>query len=234
LLCVALGCAGGQPAESITTAKIAPPAVPWAVDHIIIGIDSLDRGIALVGQLTGVTPVYGGVHPGAGTRNALIALDHGRYLEIMAPNPEGGTAGDAHTGSFAALRTPTPIGWAVRTGNADSVRAAMVRRGLNATPVAAGARQTPTGTTLRWRTFDPFGSERDVLPFLIEWDPATMHPSTSSPSGCSLASLTILSPQPDSLQRLFDRAGMPVTIRSSARESIVVSLDCPAGRVTLP
>src|SRR5262245_58945838 len=55
------------------------------IDHVIIAISSLDRGIADFAALTGVTPEKGGQHPGRRTQNALVSLGDGRYLEILAP-----------------------------------------------------------------------------------------------------------------------------------------------------
>ena len=57
-------------------------------DHFVVGISDLDKGMNLIEEMTGVRPVYGGVHPTIGTHNALISLGDHTYLEIIAPNPD--------------------------------------------------------------------------------------------------------------------------------------------------
>ncbi|HET7459924.1 MAG TPA: VOC family protein, partial [Longimicrobium sp.] len=197
-----------------------------------LGIDSLERGIELLRQATGVTAVFGGAHPGRGTHNALLSLGPGRYLELMAPDPHQGRTPE-NAGLFA-LHTLTPVGWAVHAENADQVLETARANGLPGGMVRPGSRQRPDGTTLRWRTLDPWGTESDVLPFFIEWAPGSPHPSTDAPGGCTLAALQLASPEPDSLRATLARAGVQVDVVRGPREAISLTLDCPAGRVRFP
>ena len=54
------------------------------LDHLMWGARDLDAGVAFLEAKTGVTAVFGGVHPKRGTRNALLSLGKAQYFEILA------------------------------------------------------------------------------------------------------------------------------------------------------
>lgn len=211
-----------------------------SVDHIILAIDSLERGIDLLEELTGVRPVFGGVHPGRGTQNALLSLGQGRYLELLAPNPDDTTESarqrlTASAGWFETVRTPTPSGWAMQVPDALFEYHRLVMQGLPASQPQAGSRARPDGRTLAWHTLNPWGdATRFNLPFVIAWDPHSPHPWTDAPAGCQLVSLEVHTPNVDSTRALFERAGWSVPVRLSATEQLEFLLDCPTGRVRFP
>ncbi len=209
------------------------------VDHVILAIDSLERGIQLLRAATGVTAISGGVHPGRGTRNALIGLGAGRYLELMAPNPDDTTAAARATASaraawFARFHTLTPVAWAIRAENVDAERRRLQSRGVPVPALQSGSRRRPDGRELSWSWFYPWGIGGGNLPFVIAWSPASPHPSADAPTGCVLVELRLVSPTPEPLRKQFADAGWPVAVVASRDDGVQLELRCPRGRVFFP
>jgi hypothetical protein len=134
---------------------------------------------------------------------------------------------------FAAARNLTPSGWALTAPDADSVRALALRQGLPAGSVAAGSRARPDGSTLRWRTLNPWGWNNSLLPFFIEWHATSPHPSGESPTGCTLTSITLHSTSADSLRSLFGRMNVRTNVAAAARDAMSITLRCPKGEVRM-
>jgi hypothetical protein len=198
------------------------------LDHVILGIDDLDRGIERFTELTGVSPARGGEHPGRGTQNALVSLGEGRYLEILAPSPSASRAAADPRTQHAEL---TPVGWALHTRALDDLAKGLRAAGFRTEGPTPGSRRTPEGTLLAWRTLAAEGNGLGLAPFLIEWSEASAHPSTTSPDGCRLVSLALADREPTPLTRFFAAVGYAATVRAGSPPGMQLILACPRGEV---
>jgi hypothetical protein len=205
-----------------------PGAPRVAVDHLILSIDRLDRGIEEFTRLTGVAPQRGGQHPGRGTENALVSLGDGHYLEILAPISLDST------GEAARFTRLTPAGWALHSSDLAATVAQLRKASIAVVGPTAGSRRKPDGTLLQWQTANAMGTGLELAPFFIAWDAGSTHPSSSSPSGCRLVSLELLEPESLQLEQFFAAVGYQATIRKQGPRGMRLTLDCPKGRVAFP
>jgi hypothetical protein len=202
-----------------------------AIDHVILGIAQLDRGTRELAKMTGVTPEYGGQHPGRGTQNALLSLGDGTYIEILAPAPGADSTGP---GSFLfRLDHLTPIGWAIRANDIDATVRRLKARGFNMTTPRSGSRVRPGGGVLEWRTSELIDSSIARAPFFIEWSERSRHPALTSPPGCQLESVRIEEPAAQALSTLLDAVGVYADVYSDSIAHMTVALTCATGRVVI-
>jgi hypothetical protein len=211
----------------------AQPAPGGAVviDHLILGVKDLDRGVAEFAAKTGVRPVFGGVHPGRGTWNALASLGDGRYIEILAPNPQAPTA-SPRIDDLKAMDTLTPVGWALATTDLAAVDGRMRARGLRIAAVRAGSRALPDGSMLEWSTAGVIEPAHNWLPFFIQWANPGLQPAATSPGGCRLQAVALEDPNPDPLRAFFDAVGFDLPLTRAEQSRMTIVLQCPKGTVT--
>ena len=207
-------------------------AVASHIDHVIVGANDLNAGMTSFERLTGVSPVIGGEHPGRGTRNALVSLGDGTYLELIAPNPaERVESHDVR--SLEALRAIKPIGWAVGVRDIEATRSKLRSQGFATSLPQPGSRRRPDGSLLEWQTFTFSTFEHDLAPFFIRWNNPRMHPSRTSPRGCKLASLQLLDPVPEKLAAAVHALRLNVSVEKAGEQKMVLELVCPKGTVAL-
>jgi hypothetical protein len=212
----------------VAIAAISSTASAAQIDHVILGIDDLDRGVKAFEAATGVKPVYGGKHPG-GTHNALVSLGDGTYLEILAV--QQGVTVPADYADLKKMKTLTPIGWAVSSNDSAELRNRLSAAGIAVSKPVDGSRTTPTGSTLSWQSFALNESSLEV-PFFIVWSKQTAHPSTTSPSGCKLQQWNVASPRVKDLEQLRTALDLRVDVAEAKTTSMRLSLTCPKGAVT--
>jgi hypothetical protein len=192
-------------------AALALPRISWPaqertptlLDHILLGSADLDAGVAFVEERTGVRAAFGGVHPGAGTRNALLSLGRSRYLEIIAPDPQQPDSADAR--DLKSLGKPVLVGWAAHPGDIDQFAARLKEKGIAANGPNPGSRKRPDGRVLHWKTLALKDDAGGLLPFFIEWGADSLHPSADAPQGCSLTLFEAVTPNPDALRKQLEQ-----------------------------
>ncbi len=203
------------------------------IDHLLIAAPDLQSGSDFVKQQLGVAPVTGGVHPGMGTRNALLGLGDDSYLEVIAPDPLQSPE-LAMSAFLAGLESPALMWWAVRCAALDQVEIRVRQLGLNIVSKQPGSRSLPDGSELHWRVLlaeaEDLGS---ALPFFIEWQDMSMHPARNLPAAGKLSSMQITHPNAGQLQAILGTDLNPI-LRVSNTECATLQVEIDTGRRVVP
>ena len=219
---------------NFSPAKSEEPDVSevW-IDHIIWGGPDLAIETNRFKELTQIDPALGGVHPAIGTANSLLAIGEKTYLEIIGPNPDldppfgiGAVFAKWETGGFDTF--------AIFSDDLKKISAQARQAGLIPTDPVPGSRNTLDGQVLSWEimyfsnhTFDEF------VPFAIDWEGGTLHPSKTSPQGVTLVDFQIFHPRSDELQAIYDAFGLAIQVKKSEVPKVVILLDSPNGEIEL-
>lgn len=206
-------------------------SVPSALDHILLGIDDLDRGIAFVHERTGVRAAFGGVHPGRGTRNALLKLGTRRYLEIIAPDPKQTSL--AAYPQLREMREPRLLTWAVHTDDIDGVAKKIAATGVPMEGPEDGSRTRPDGKVLHWKALRLKNDHGGLLPFFIQWSRDSVHPSEDAPAGCHLVDFSVSYAEREELSTLFSHLGLDVNVQDAAPSRLRARITGTKGTVDL-
>jgi glyoxalase-like protein len=205
--------------------------VPALLDHILLGCNDLDRGIQLVEEATGVRPAIGGVHPGRGTRNALLSLGERRYLEIIAPDSSQGPV--VHFPQILGMNEPRLIAWAVHPPDIAAVAKQLRENQVAFTGPDDGSRKRPDGRVLNWKTINLADDRHGLLPFFIEWSADSVHPSKDAPAKCTLDYFEVMSADPEELTATFKRIGLDLPVQHSDKSRLHALISGPKGDLQL-
>jgi hypothetical protein len=204
------------------------------VDHLVYGAPSLERGMDEIERLLGVRPAPGGKHVGIGTHNALLSLEFGAYLEVIAPDPEQPPPSSPLPFGLATLSEPRLITWAVSVTGIEERVAAARAAGYDPGGVVPMGRRLPDGSELRWRlALRPEGPGDGIVPFLIEWEPGPSHPSRAAPAGGRLINLEAEHSHPETLQPIFDALEIDLPLTEAARPALIATIEAAGGTVVL-
>jgi len=216
------------------------------IDHLVVGADSLEQGVAWCEATLGVTPGPGGEHALMGTHNRLLRIatvDFPRaYLEIIAVQP--GRAPQRARRWFdlddEALRDglrrqgPRLLHFVASVPDVRAAAHAWQALDIDRGEVLAASRSTPRGL-LQWQITVRADGQRlfeGTLPTLIEW--GETHPAAAMPEcGVTLHALGASHPQAAQLRAAYEAIGLEAVVPQQGPARLQAVFDTPRGRVTL-
>ena len=161
------------------------------LDHLSYAAapDGLDATATRLGAALGCDFVDGGVHPRFGTRNRILPLSDGTYIEVVEALDHP-ASDKAPFGQAVRARTALGGGWLGWAVAVPDIAIVEERLGRGA---AQGSRHRPDGTELRWKQIGINGLIADPqLPFFLQWEiDAALHPSAGADGTTSLAGIEI-------------------------------------------
>lgn len=161
------------------------------LDHLSFaaGPDGLARTADRLSELLGEKFQDGGDHPRFGTRNMVLPLTHGQFLEVVEVLDHP-ASDKAPFGQAVRARSEAGggwLGWVVAVDDITRVERRLERQ------AAPGNRHRPDGFELRWMQLGVNGLQSDAqLPFFVQWEsPASEHPSVGATGHLGLAKVEI-------------------------------------------
>lgn len=209
------------------------------VDHLIfaIGPDGLKAEAERLAAELGAEYKDGGFHPRFGTRNHIIPLAQGRYIEVVEVLDHP-AADKAAFGQAVRARSAMGGGWLGWVLSVPDITPFEQRLERAAVP---GSRQFPDGRRLEWAQIGIRGLIADPqLPYFLQWksDPSLRPSALSAEVGLSEIQIA------GSAGRLSDWLGEPVGAEIDGVKLDLISprgtpgiasvtFEGPKGRVTI-
>jgi len=213
--------------------QVGPSGVLSSVDHLVYATPELQLGIERIEKALGLRATPGGQHLGRGTRNALVSLGPGTYLEIIGPDPEQPSPAQPRPFGIDDLNEPRLVTWAAKGRNLERFASDARRDGVKLGEVMPGSRRRADGVVLSWRYTDPRTVVADgVVPFFIDWG-QTPHPASTATPGASLIGLRAEHPDPEPVQKALSRLGLDIRVQRGPRAALIATVSSPRGRVEL-
>ena len=202
-----------------------------AVDHIVYGVLDLESGIRYFEKRFGMSPVFGGYHKTQGTKNALVNLSNGCYLELIAIDPDNHDIKQDRWMGIDHLETPKMIRWAIKSSNLLHDQKILQAYDPAMGNIQSGSRQTTTGELLEWELIMPLSApEVEVIPFVLDWSQSTAHPTQSlQPSGFELTKIQLTHPRPDEITDVLQALHTEAEVMRGKTAKINAVLQGPEG-----
>lgn len=161
------------------------------LDHLsyAAGPEGLAACVQRLGAHLGAGFTDGGLHPSFGTRNFVLPLSGGCYIEVVEAldHPAADTAPFGMAVRARAQAGGGWLGWVIGVDDIVPIETRLGRAAVN------GHRRRPDGFDLRWKQIGVKDStRRPQLPFFVKWDSDVTHHPSSGGSTITLQKLEIV------------------------------------------
>ena len=214
---------------------IAP--MPIAFDHLVVAARTLEEGVAWVESRVAVPMGPGGKHGAMSTHNRLLPLGPGRFLEVIAIDPEAPPPSRARWFELDTpemqqrlAHGPALVHWVARADDLPGAIAAVPGGQPEILNLSRGEFRWSIGVPPTGRL-----ALGGVAPTMIRWQGT--HPAERLPdTGCRLESLLLRHREAPALLRALSAAGLepgsPVEAEAAGL-GLAARLRTPAGIVEI-
>lgn len=208
------------------------------LDHVSYAVlnHELVETVQRLGADLGASFIDGGKHPRFGTRNFILPLSGGTYIEVVAPLDHP-AAESAPFGQAVRRRAETGGGWMTWALQVDDLSPIESRLGRQS---GEGHRVRPDGIDLRWNQIGVLNLlEEPQVPFFIKWANDSDHPSKDAANQIAVTEIALAGEQEVVKNWLADgfetvAAGVNLTWVQDDEEGIAsVTFTTPNGTVVI-
>ncbi len=203
------------------------------LDHLVFAVPDLESSVEAFSERLGAAPAFGGRHESVGTHNAILPVQGGSYVELMAPDPSNPDPPLGLPFGLATLTEPRLVTWAVRTQDIGAAVQRARTAGCDPGVVVDLARDTPEGDRLTWRlTVRREALAAGLVPFLIDWG-STPHPSGTSEALCRVEGFGAEHPDPESVRVLLRALDVSLDVEQGLQPRLRATVVGPGGSIEL-
>lgn len=204
------------------------------IDHIVYCVHKLEEDLPKLEKILGVKFSPGGRHLSEGTKNVLLNLGGGTYLEVLAVDEANLDVRAPRWMGIDLLSEPQITRWSLKTS--DPERDSKIVKGYNDEMgvLKGGQRITASGNKLAWDLIMPLSEpEVEVMPFFTDWSKSAVHPTDALPELCKVLNLTLVHPEPESVKPYLDLLVKGIDLKKGESPAINIKIQTPNGIVTL-
>lgn len=205
------------------------------IDHIVYCVPDLEKANDFIESHLGVRPTIGGKHNNKGTKNSILDLGFGCYLEVLAIDSENTSVKAPRWMGIDLIQTSQVTRWALKSDNLENDKAVLRKYNPALSNAFAGQRETPSGQLIKWEMLLPLAEPKvELLPFFVDWSNSDIHPTDNLDAKCQIEKIEFqMQASSKSCQDAFNDFDLGITIHDAIEDKILLTLSGPAGQLLL-